>query len=584
MRLPPALTAPVSALTPAQRRIFFWLTTGLLLLILWWAGETRGAWPRWPIADPDSWGYLHPALCKLSGGAFEHTYGRNFVYPGFLYLLLRATADFQTITLAQHALGLATGVLFWTAWRQWRAWFAASSRLPAWADAALGLGAVSFYLRSASVIHFEMQIRPEGVFPFVAAGQLCLLLAFVRAWWGDVRLPDRAAVLAGANLLAAALAYQLKPSYGLAVGVAALPVAWAVVFPWRRQQRRPRLRVFGAAAAAGLAAVVLFVLPEREFNKVDPNTQLFLPETLLTVHATVIRDQLLADVRTHAKTPFDADWLAEAADHLDREVRVAADPAQRPYSTLGINPDYLLYNRDSFCHWLFINNLRQQIVDFSFYYYERAWTHHPGAMLANVCRQLGVFYTEPCPAFWLAEKLKVERYYNKTGDAFSNLDYHRQMLAYPPAAAYLAAANRLSTSDVVFRLSPSLGRLNNVAAWYFLPLNGLFLAGMIAAAFLPPDRRRLLWLSGTVLLLVDAVLFGNCLTVAVVHSFDIERYSFNLLFYTVLCEAASAAWLYEFAWAWTGGKPVAATPAAPAAIPFAGPLPPPVAAPATREP
>ena len=242
------LAAPVSALTPRQRRVFFWLTTAALLLILLWAAQARALWPRWPVADPDTWGYLHPALSKLLGGPFEHTNGRNFVYPGFLYLILRATADFGAIPFAQHALGLASGVLLWTAWRQWRGWFAATSRLPAWADAALGLGLVAFYLRSASVIHFEMQIRPEGVFPFFAAVQLCLLLAFARAWWGEVRRPDRAAVLAGANLLAAALVYQLKPSYGLAVGVSALPVAWAVVFPWRQQDWRPRLRLVGARA------------------------------------------------------------------------------------------------------------------------------------------------------------------------------------------------------------------------------------------------------------------------------------------------------------------------------------------------
>ena len=98
MRLPPALTAPVAALTPRQRRLFAWLTTAALVLLLLWAAQLRAIWPRWPVSDPDTWGYLHPALSKLRGGAFEHTYGRNFVYPGFLYLLLRATADFRAIT------------------------------------------------------------------------------------------------------------------------------------------------------------------------------------------------------------------------------------------------------------------------------------------------------------------------------------------------------------------------------------------------------------------------------------------------------------------------------------------------------
>ena len=73
MRLPPALTAPVSALAPRQRRLFFWLTTAALLLVLLWAAQARAIWPRWPVADSDTWGYLHPAISGLTGGAFEHT-------------------------------------------------------------------------------------------------------------------------------------------------------------------------------------------------------------------------------------------------------------------------------------------------------------------------------------------------------------------------------------------------------------------------------------------------------------------------------------------------------------------------------
>ena len=571
MPLPTALTAPVSALSPRQRSVFFWLTIAGLGLVLFSAEQMRAAWPRWPVADPDTWGYLHPALSKLLGGPFAHTYGRNFVYPGFLYLLLRATGDFGVIPLAQHALGLATGGLLWIAWRQWRGWFGASSRLPAWADATLGLGLVAFYLREGSVLHFEMQIRPEALFPVAAAGQLCLLLAFCRTWWGGVRRPARAAFFAGASLFAAALAYQLKPSFGLAAAVAALPVAWAVVFPWRRQERRPRLLLVGAAAAAGLATVVLFTVPERRLSFGDPMARIFLPETLLTVHATVVRDQMLADQRSHAPTPY-ADWLPEAAPRLDREVQRAAEADQRPYPTLGINPDHLMYGEDSFCRWLYDTHIRRQLVAFCYYYYERAWTHHPGAMLANVGRQLRVFYAWRCPAFWTTQKLKLERFYTKTDEAFSPPAYRAQMLTYPPAAAYLAAADRFSGSTVVFRASTAAVRVVIAAAWGFLPLLGLFLAGMIAARFLPAARRRTLWASGAVLLLMEALLFGNCLTVAVVHSFDIGRYSLNLLLYAVLCELAAAVWLYEFAWAWVGNKPTAVPAAVPSStIPFAGP-------------
>ena len=581
MRLPPALAAPVSALTPWQRQVFSRVTTAVLLLILLWSGWERLQWPPWPVAVTDTWGYLHPALSKLRGGAFEHTYGRNFVYPGWLYLLLRATGDFRAITLAQRLLGLATGALLWTIWRQWRGWFACA-RLPASLDAALGLGLVAFYERSASVIQYETLLRPEAVFPFFAAGQLCLLLAFLRAWHGDARRPDRSAALAGASLFAAALVYQIKPSFGFAVGVAALPILWAAVFPWR-QSARSRLRLAGAAGVAGLAALALLVLPERELAEPDPMATLFLPETLLCVHATVIRDQLFADARASAQTPYPTDWLAAAAARLDQEIHRAGEPGQKPYATLGLNPDHLMYRDDSFCRWLNDTHTPTQTAAFCLYYFRRAWTHHPGAMLANVGRQLGVFYRWICPAFWPAQKLKFARYYDHTFETLSGPKDGEPLLAYPPARPYLDAARRLSASEVVFRPGPFLVGMVSLAGRAFLPLLILFLAGMAAAWFLPAQTRRALWPPGAVGLLVNALLFGNCLTVALVHSFDVERYSANLLLYAASSEAMAAAWLCELAWACLDGKSAPAATAPAAVIPFAG-LPSPAADPTVSEP
>ena len=63
------------------------------------------------------WGYLSPALRKLIGAEFGHTEGRNFLYPGFLFLLLRVFGDFRAITVAQHILGLLAGVMLLLTWR-----------------------------------------------------------------------------------------------------------------------------------------------------------------------------------------------------------------------------------------------------------------------------------------------------------------------------------------------------------------------------------------------------------------------------------------------------------------------------------
>src|SRR5262249_53976761 len=93
--------------------------SGLIILFALAAWE-RFRLPLYPIADPDTWGYLSPALRKLTGGEFGHTSGRNFIYPGFLYLGLRVFQDFRAITAAQHVFGLSAGGMLLLTWRRTR--------------------------------------------------------------------------------------------------------------------------------------------------------------------------------------------------------------------------------------------------------------------------------------------------------------------------------------------------------------------------------------------------------------------------------------------------------------------------------
>src|SRR5438309_171463 len=98
-------------------RLFYWT---LLALVFAGAIWQRFKLPLDPIADPDTWGYLSPALRKLTGAEFGHTNGRNFVYPAFLFLLLRVFGSFRAIAIAQHLLGLLAGAVFLLSWKRAR--------------------------------------------------------------------------------------------------------------------------------------------------------------------------------------------------------------------------------------------------------------------------------------------------------------------------------------------------------------------------------------------------------------------------------------------------------------------------------
>lgn len=86
-----------------------------------WAAWQRLALPIEPIADPDTWGHLSPALRKLIGLEFGHTHARNFVVPAFVYLLLLGFGSFRAIVIVQHLLGLVAGGTLLLTWRCSRA-------------------------------------------------------------------------------------------------------------------------------------------------------------------------------------------------------------------------------------------------------------------------------------------------------------------------------------------------------------------------------------------------------------------------------------------------------------------------------
>lgn len=547
MGVPPLLTIPLQDLNPRQRRGFFWGCLLGLALVLGLAARARFSWPQWPLSDPDTWGYLHPGLAKLRGEGFVHTYARNFLYPGWVYLLLRTFGTFRAIPVAQHLLGLATGGLLWLLWRQWRAWLTAT-RLPAWADALLGLGLVTFFLRSGSLIHFEHQIRPEAIFPFFAALDACLLFGFLRAWFRD-RHPRRAAWRGGLSVCVTALLYQLKPSFGLAVGVALLPLAWALVHPWTRDPL-PRRALVVMVSAAVVLAMFLLVLPERRFARSDEFSREFLPQTLLTVHAGLIHQQLAADVRDRVATPFGPEFLVAANDALERELVLASQADAKPYESLGYNPDYLMYRRDSFCRWLYDHLPAERASAFCYDYYERAALHHPASMAAKVWRQLRVFYSIHCPAFWPAGKFKEEKLYRKTNEALAWPNYQQTLNADPPGAAYLRAAKRLQRSKAEHRQPFWTVKANVAASVCYLPVLVLFGLGMAFVATGSPERRGGVWAAGWLVALVYGLNLGNCLTIGAVHSLDVARYSYNLLVYAAWCELAALVWVGEVAAAW----------------------------------
>ena len=169
-RLPDLLAALERNRARLWKVIYLAVAGGLLCVGL----GRRFALPLVPILDADSPNYLWSALLKLNGDGFIHNAGLNFLYPGGLFLLLRAFSDFRAIVILQHLLGVAAGVFFLCGWNRLHDFDVASS-LSRGVHQAIGLLGAAIYLLSATPIIFEMQIRPEAV---------CMFAQMLWFWFG----------------------------------------------------------------------------------------------------------------------------------------------------------------------------------------------------------------------------------------------------------------------------------------------------------------------------------------------------------------------------------------------------------------
>ena len=168
-----------------------------LALVFGWAAWERFRLPLTPCVDRDVWAYLGPGLDALLGQPFREWFGQCFLYPWFLYALLRVGGSFRWIALVQGLLGLGTGALMFCCWMELRRLLPAP-RLPAFTFKLLGAGLAGVYLFSTATVQFERALRPEAVFPFVVILQIYCNLRFIRARFLDGQ-PSRALIGAGGD-------------------------------------------------------------------------------------------------------------------------------------------------------------------------------------------------------------------------------------------------------------------------------------------------------------------------------------------------------------------------------------------------
>src|SRR5947209_5856158 len=300
----------------------------LLALIFYSAAVTRFKLPGLPIAGRDAWGYFHPAVSKFAGGEFVHTFGRNFVYPGFLFAILRLTGSLRAIGFVQHLLGLATGALLVACWQRLQRFVRV---VPKSIYALAGLAVAAIYLRSSRPIQFEQDLRPEAITPFFAILNILLSLVFFEQRFG--KGPSRrAAITASLLLINSVVLAALKTSFLVTIFFGVVPVLVALLD--RRETNRHRV----AVTLAGVLWAAGILIPESILAKSDPLARGFLPESLFSIHANLIVQQMDDDVARGDCGHYSCDLLATVAADLHQET-AASWQFNQVYRSFGFDPD-----------------------------------------------------------------------------------------------------------------------------------------------------------------------------------------------------------------------------------------------------
>lgn len=511
-----------------------WLFHAAWIVILVLAVRYRFSVPAMPAFDEDTWGFLNPALQALLGNGFQHTEGRNFLYPAIVGLLMKVFGDLRAVTIFQGTCSLATGALLLINWRAlWRT-VGGSPWRRILLDVA-GLAVFSVFLFSPYPIYLEHFIRADNLCPVLSLLSLWLLIVFLKERRANPA-GGRARILGGLLVVVLFTIPSLKPSYTLTAVLVAMPV-WLAVFD-------RRIRPVARLAMIGIPFVCIWLgllWPERVLKRSDPFAETFLPESIFSIHAGIIREQMSEDIAAGGSgIPYSIAQLAGIRTLLDDGLARARIRISRNFSLLGFDADYLLYDDPFFSKLAGALGTRQAAYDFCHYYYQRVWRKHPAAMFRKIGGQLGVFYNLNCPVY-TAGRFNLQNYYAHSLKILGfHLDQRALLESLPATRRYVEAQESLKATPAALNSSRYIKKAEAILAATCLPV---FLATFVAAVWvaLRPERRRQYGLVIVVLLLAYAFNAGNNLGIAILHSLEVVRYTRIQLATTLFAQCGSIA-------------------------------------------
>jgi hypothetical protein len=511
-----SFTAGVARVFARVPTAVLWIFEGLVLLLVLGAGwRSWGVWPPVPFSDPDTWGYLNPAMSWINGTGFLQTDGRDWLYPAFVALFLKTTGSIHGIVVWQKFLAFGSGILMAVVWRCWVS-FLPWNRWGRFLFSLLGAVPIYVQLINQQNVFFAMSIRPEAILPFFVYAQLACLLGYCKYRWQTPRaLP--LVLLGGAAIVLAYGCFLLKPSWYFAFGTASLPVFLGLF-----GKALPRKVTVLAPAVGLLATALLLWLPARIWFVRDGISRTLLPDALFCVHAELIDKLFEARLAALPDSDPEKAKLQALVTALEGEIR-EAKKGRRIYAKLIIDADYLMHSRTVSSAILeYTGNDRGKFSTFCFVSFFEAVFHYPGDYARKFAAQFEYFLF-PEPATFFKDQFNLIKPYRESAES---LEPHLNAVFRPELQEmlrkYLQDTTVLLGSVTTLERNRSLHNFAKGAPRWALPLEvAFFLTWIVTLVWSRLSPWRLAGWAACCLFLAP---FGNAFGVCIVHTLDIYRY------------------------------------------------------------
>ncbi|MEO8204934.1 MAG: hypothetical protein ABI615_02050 [Chthoniobacterales bacterium] len=479
----------------------------LILLIVGW--YMRRSITETPLADPDTRGYLNPALSWLSGLGFQQTNGREWLYSAILAAILKFGGSFSAISCLQQILGVFSTGIIWLALTRWLTLFSAGNVRTQLLGHCLIIPGIALYVLNPNVILFEKFIRPESIMLFFMLCYFLALVSFFIERWQRARILSTIAY-GSAVLLCSFLVYQLKPSWTLALPLSLLPLV-AGLFG----RGSLALRILPLVGGIVLAGIVMTGPRLTHFQKEDRSI-VYLPYTLVSINA----EGIVEDGKKRLATASPEEQIFIPA--LEKAL-IEARKNSNHFWVVGYQADDIMYLSGVFePHKYNATWDLPAFTAFCYRLYFKAWVGAPMTMLAKIGRQIPLFlFPKTSDYYYNNHNKQWSAYYQHS---LKSLQEERYALASNTEglyATYLEKLRLATQQKQGIKVPGELIALGSLTARVSFWIQLAFLIALAMTFRKSPLHVRL---AGLCALSFLASMWGYIMTIALVHTLDNSRY------------------------------------------------------------